>query len=207
MMQALRRYPLLLVMLALLLGAVVIFPRLFLAYLLTPVAAMLWAGWRVVASVDQRVYWLLLIVLCALLSLRVFASREQEQGTPSHGHSPKRPSRVQRWQELFQAAERSQKGEQALQASLRMLLASTIAQPGVPPTNDLSAALKARRISLPAAVETYLAMETKTASGSALSRIKHRMRRWFWGRRVGDDATIREAIRWMEEMMEIPHDR
>ena len=114
-MNRLARFGPFLVALGLCLGFAAAFPSLLLGYVLKPLATSLWLIWRLVISVDQNVYWTLLLLACAAWAIAVL--------TQSYGEAPAAPvssaphpveAHVARWQALLQDAFQTNDGEQAL---------------------------------------------------------------------------------------------
>ena len=205
-MDKLKRYGALILLAVLLLTAALGFPRMLGDYVVQPIAAILWAGWRVIASVDQGVYWLLLIVLCTLLTIRVFSIREFKQPAPEDRHTPLQLTRVEHWRALFEAP-RTPEGDATLRASLRGLLTSSLAREGQPPDDDLEEALAKRRISLPAGVQAYLAGSEQDGPGFRLASIARKLRRRLGWSAAEDDSLVDKLLGWMEANMEMNDDR
>ncbi len=195
----------------LLLLAVLAFPSLAAAYVVEPVAMSVWAVWRIIASVHQGVYWILLVVLCALLIIRVFSTCSPAEPLATQRPMEKQRTRVEHWQALFRLAARTQGGDAALRRSLRNLLASTIAQADRPADGGLHEALAARHISLPPSMQEYLGIRPPSATpagrGPSLSlRIVTAVRRRLDVLANRNQPAIEEILRWMEAATEISHD-
>ena len=199
------RYGVPLVLLGLL--AVLGFSGLLGTYVIEPVAAVLWAGWRVVASVDQAVYWILLVVLCSLLTIRIFSTRDPGQPVPENSGIPVQRTRVEHWQAMFQNAELTREGDAALRESLRSLLESVVAQQDQPPRQDFGTTLSSRHISLPPGVQSYLALGVQSRSASPIASVRNALRRLFQRPVAQDEAAIDEVLQWMEAAMEMSHDQ
>ena len=75
-----------------------------LRYVLQPLAELLWLVWRILASVDQKIYWYTLIVGLFLLVLRMIPDRA-ENYPRVHNGSVEKPGRgINYWKHLIQAA-------------------------------------------------------------------------------------------------------
>lgn len=194
-------------LIALVITALVL-PDPFNAYVASPVAISLWAIWRIIISVDQSVYWVLLIALCCLLMIRVFSVHIGAPLPEVEQPSTPQQTRVDRWRRLFREAGRSREGDAALRASLRSLLAATVRQADKPAIDDIGQALAAVHISLPPRIRDYLAIdedghEWPTRPVPILARIRRRLA----GAAGSDEQRIDEVLDWMEAAMEIKHDQ
>ncbi len=100
-----------------LLAAVVWFRATLLDLIIEPIASLLWALWRVLASIDQSVLWGILVLVCAGLALRLvpFGSglHDDEERTSQAAVGDRRAH----WQSLVAAA-RDHEGRMALRQIL-----------------------------------------------------------------------------------------
>jgi len=98
-----KRFNLRVLLITLVLAGLIFVLRSFLAAsIIQPFALLLWAFWRVLASVDTHVYWALAIVLLAIPALRMALP-----GTPDRRHSayPQQapdPGPVARWEHMLE---------------------------------------------------------------------------------------------------------
>ncbi len=185
------------------------FPGLLRDYLVRPVAISLWATWRIIISVDQGVYWILLIALCSLLMIRVFSASDPVAPAASDEQPAKqRPTRVEHWRRLFRSAAHTAEADAALRASLRGLLADTIRQADRPVGADLGEALATRHITLPPRVRRYLELDDVGDLRRPRSfSLRSLLRQWLGRPPQQDSGTIDEVLHWMETALEIIHDR
>ena len=183
------------------------FPALLRDYLVTPVAISLWAIWRLIISVDQTVYWILLMALCSLLMIRVFSAPAQVVPASTE-QDTKLQTRVQHWRRLFGKVGRTREDDAALRASLRTLLIASISQAGRPAGNELHQALVSRHISLPAPIQEYLGVDESGNSRPVQpSSLLERVRRWRRAPTIRKDGAIEDILQWMEAALEITHDQ
>ncbi len=202
------RYGGLLLLLVLLVLGAFAFPDVLSAYVVRPVTLSLWALWRIVASVHQGVYWILLIVLCSLLMLRVFSVHEPGVAPAAQQHTARKQTRVEHWRGLFKQARHGREADEALRSSLRNLLGASLRQADRPVHLGLNEAIAAQHISLPPDVREFLALdEPDNAQRARHGSIAARIRRWLQRPGARDDIVIEEVLRWMEAAMEISHDQ
>jgi len=208
------KYLPILLLLSLFLGIVLGFPTFVTIYIVEPVAVLLWAAWRIVASVDQNVYWALLIVLCSMLMIRVFSSGNSSPPSPEHPHKRESATRVERWQALFTEAARTDDSSAALRDNLGNLLVSIIGQVEQHAPANVEEALCWRQVPLPPAARRYLLTTGPRSKwwhhdyrSYVLSRMPGWFRRWAGQPDIPDSARIHELLGWMESVMEIRHDR
>jgi hypothetical protein len=214
-MNRLARFGPFLVALGLCLAFAAIFPSLFLSYVLKPLAISLWLAWRLVISVDQNVYWTLLLLVCAAWAIVVFTQNLGEVPAAPESSAPHPvEAHVARWQALLQNAFQTNDGDQALRTRLLRLLAAIVGIPEELDSVELEDALTLQRVSVPRALHDYLYFAPGGAA-RARSRLLGRLLSWaalyFRGltRRPASSisAAIDELLRWMESMMEIRHDQ
>jgi hypothetical protein len=214
-MNRLARFGPFLVALGLCLAFAAIFPSWFLSYVLKPLAISLWLTWRLVMSVDQNVYWTLLLLVCAAWAIVVLTQSFGEvPAAPKSSAPPPVEAHVAGWQALLQDAFQTSDGDQALQTRLLRLLAAIIGIPEGLDIAELEHALTLQRIAVPRAVHDYLFFApggAARARSRLLGRLFSSAALYFRGlsRRPApsNSAAIDELLRWMESMMEIRHDQ
>ncbi len=198
--------------LGLFLGLAIAFPSLLMGYLVEPLAISLWLAWRVVLSVDQSVYWTLLILVCSTLMLAFLSYGERDTATEERTGGRGLGVRLERWQLLLKAAAREDDEDSELRMRLRSLLASVIGAAVESDPAPLEKALAMKKISLPPEAQRYL-FPSPTDNKGVGARLPHLLSRpadWF-RRLIGrqtlqDGAAIEELLGWMESTMEIRHD-
>ena len=94
----------LLLFLGLILALGVIFRTFILADIIEPVALMFWAFWRLLSSVDQNVYWVLLVFLCLILAIRTLPPEPEIHPEASYIDRQKNIGRVGFWRSKITAA-------------------------------------------------------------------------------------------------------
>lgn len=208
------KYGVLIVLLSLFLGFILEFPSFATAYVVKPIAILLWAAWRIASSLHQSVYWSFLIVLCLTLMIRLLPAGRNRAPSPPYEYKHESSTRVERWQVLLNDSVSGDDESAALREGLRKLLASMIS-PGAPSTPlDLKEALASTRTSLPPAAQAYLfpsSVNRKRWSDRygeyILSRTPNGLRRWLGKPGGPDQAAIDELLQWMESYMEVKSDR
>ncbi len=181
-----RRWPWL-AALSMLMAVIVVFRSALIALVLRPIALLLWALWRILASVDQNVLWLILIGICSALVVRVVplprGTEDEVESEPGHGSIS--PSRLAHWTTVAAGASRGGEGRTALLLLVRNL-AATVAE-----VTRLSAP-SADRSEQPGRAESVNALLSRLVPG-------YRRRR--------ETREIEELLNWMESALEISHDR
>ena len=204
----------LILLLSLFLGFMLGFPSFAMAYVVKPIATLLWAAWRIVSSVHQSVYWAFLIVVCMTLMIRLLPGDRNRVSSSAYREKREPPTRVERWQSLLKGATSGEDESAALRENLRNLLATVISQAEPSFAVDLKTALASTQMPLPPAAQQYLFPGTTKSNRSSKedradfpSRTPGWLRRWI-GKPYGlDKATIEEVLKWMESYMEVQDDR
>lgn len=165
-----------------------------LPYVIAPIALLFWAFWRVISSVDQTIYWILLIVTCALLVLRIIPSVREETPNPAYNAKKKSLNRVEHWQKLMKDAALGKDESKRLCESLEALLVNVAAQEEQSETTAIKDAIAEAKFPL------ALSKQRSLLFGP----------RWFrpWVSKFfpQDYTLIDETLRWMESELELNHD-
>ncbi len=213
-MSRLARFGPLFIVLGLCLGFAGAFPSFLASYVIEPVAVSLWLAWRVVLSVDQNVYWALLLLVCGGCTVALLASVGSEPPASVAPTPHVRETHIAHWRALMHEAARTEDGEQVLRARLLRLLAATVGATEQLDSAQLEKTLASRHILLPGEIRRYLFPASAEASGLP-ARILRRL--LLWAKRwlpdsastqsIPNAAAIDQVLQWMESMMEICHDQ
>ncbi|MGE5250910.1 MAG: hypothetical protein ACM3QS_11940 [Bacteroidota bacterium] len=154
-----------------------------LAFIIEPIGWLLWAGWRLLASVDQGLCWASVVVISALLMLRLIPARmgPVEPPTSTRDSQWGSAARLDYWQELSRRSARSRQGREAFQASLAALTLAVADSTRLQPPRPASPA-----------GHGLLALVTRLQAG---------------GRRRAQLRAAEQQLAWMESAMEIKHER
>jgi hypothetical protein len=177
----------------------------------------LWLFWRIVRSVDQTLYWGLLIFSAVIYAFIRFARRTQasaafEQIQPSDlGVTLER---VKYWRTSIHLTRDEIEKFNFLKRNLRTMLVTVYAsqQPGMAPF-EIHAALKQRQIPLPEHIYAFLFPAESSGSRRSFKQVlqtirdipRKRVRQWT-GRDVAEYyQSIEEVISLMESALETKH--
>ena len=198
-MESLKRYILPFIVLSCLVGMAVDFRSFFMANIIEPIAVLCWAVWRIISSVNQNIYWMILIVICSILVIRLIPPGKAKLSNPAYNYRYISPNRVEYWQKLMEESILGKEESERFRVNLENLLMSVTAK------GRRQLSLKATRFLLP----------PKESNGAfslnhhldIMSLIPKRLRRWA-GKFVPQDTTaIAEILDYMEIEMEMSHDR
>ena len=107
---------------------VVIFRSSLLTNIVEPVVLILWLFWRIISSVDQSIYWVILIIFCTILVIRIIPYRKERTSNSAYDYSYTPVSRVEYWQKLIIDADLGKNESEYLRDSLKELLINVISQ-------------------------------------------------------------------------------
>lgn len=174
-----------------------------------PIALFLWAAWRVMASVNQNVYWTLLLA-GGLLPLIWMIFSANEPVTPSAYHQePLPPGRVEYWQRLLAGAHGGKKDRERFREEWDRLLQSVEAQASRSDTNDVSEDVPGQDESLPEvsrwSAKSALRWGRAPKIPGLLALLPESLQRRLARFTKTDDRWIRESLRWMESELDIPN--
>ena len=212
-MDSRKRYILPLLVLISLAGIAVGFRSFFMANIIEPIAVLFWAFWRVIVSVNQNIYWMILIVICLMLVLRLVPTEKDNLPNPAYTYKYKSPNRVEYWQTLINESILGREEGERLRGNLENLFTSVNAESGRTGSKDSDEVIAKgqRQLSLRA---TRLLFPQKRTEGAFFqdhrldikSLIPKRLQRWA-GKFVPQDTTaIAEILEYMENEMEMSHD-
>jgi hypothetical protein len=163
--------------------------------ILEPLAWLLWAGWRVLASVDQEIWWVILAVACAVPIIRLFDTQLRLHDVSRSGETTDSGAggRAEHWTNRAAGLAQGDGGREALRGDLESLAASVA---------------EATRLPLPSGLGREQASSKRpsarrAAPGWAGAGLLH----WMPGaRRRADRRAIEELLKWMEVALEIRDD-
>lgn len=213
-----RRIFLICLILGLILLAGLLFPSFIQDTFVTPLALVLWLFWRILQSVDQKIYWILLVCSVLIYFLtRLYRSIPEQpafEKAPS-AHPNAALERINNWKTLIQLTAMETSPSSALQDSLGKMLAALYAsQQPEAVLYEIYDALKLRQIPLPESVGTFLFPEKSTGAKWSFKHLlqaawnvpRKRIRRWT-GRETADYyQTLKQVIDFMESVLEHNHD-
>jgi hypothetical protein len=185
------------------------------ANFITPLALVLWLFWRILQSVDQKIYWIFLVLL-SLFFVFLRLTREPavvERATPDDLNDTL--ENVRFWRTSILISNDEFVGRNVLKRDLahRLSLIYAAQQPGMTQLgiyNDL----KQRQIALPENVYAFLFPEEHPANTHSIQqfirtpwqKMNQWVRRWT-GREAADYyQSIEEVLSFMESLMEMKND-
>lgn len=189
---------------------VVIFRSSLLTNIVEPVVLILWLFWRIISSVDQSIYWVILIIFCTILVIRIIPYRKERTSNSAYDYSYTPVSRVEYWQKLIIDADLGKNESEYLRDSLKELLINVISQAERSGSWDSEKTVAERSASMPLAAQRFLfplAGKDDVFSMDHQRDIKFLIPGWIkrWSRKYvpQDHSLIDETIRWMETELEI----
>ena len=212
-MESHKRYMLPILVLISLAGIAVGFRSFFMANIIEPIAVVFWAFWRIIASVNQSIYWSILILICLILVLRLVPIENDNRLNPTYTYKYRSPNRVEYWQTLINESILGKEEGERLRVNLENLFKSVNAESGRTGSKDSAEVIAKgqRQLSLRA---TRLLFPQKRSEGAFFldhrldikSLIPKRLQRWT-GKFVPQDTTaIAEILEYMDTEMEMSHD-
>ena len=213
-MDNLKRYMLSLLLLGILIGLAVSFRSFFMTNFIEPIAVLCWAVWRIVASVDQNFYWMILIVICVVLVIRIIPMGNDHSTSPAYTYKHESPNRVDYWQTLIKESFLGKEEGERLRGSLEKLFRSIAAKSGrIDPTawdeNDVRGKPQPSLMAM-----RYLFPKQETDEAGFLNHkfdilhlIPRRLRGWVAKFTPRDTHAIKEILEYLENEMELNHDR
>lgn len=200
------------IVLSLFLGSAIIFRTFLITNIFEPIAMLFWAGWRIVSSVHQNIYWIILILICSIPVMRLIPFKRNTSGSAYRDdYSP--IERVEDWQTLMKNAPLGMAETGYLRDSLKRLLIS-VQQLERFSSVKLDQIAVPEAASLPLAVRRFLfpaKEKDKMPSEDFRLQLLFLTPKWFrrWAGKVFqiDNSAIEETLMWTESLMEISNDQ
>ena len=209
-MEWIKKYLLSLSILILFVCLLVIFRSFLMSYIIEPVALLFWLFWQIVSSIDQNIYWIVLIVICAILIIRIIPIRKGKPPNSAYDYTYMPVNRVEHWQKLIMEAELGRNEREYFRDSLKELLITVITQMERSFLSNSEKTVAERSASMPLAAQRFLfplAGKDDVFSMDHQRDIKFLIPGWIkrWSRKYvpQDHSLIDETIRWMETELEI----
>jgi hypothetical protein len=206
-MDRIKAYMFPLLALALLVALVDSFRTFFVTNIIQPIALMCWAIWRIIISVDQSVYWIVLIVVCSIPVLRLIPRDNAHRPKAAYDYKYQTRNRVEYWKTLITDATLGKEDAENLRESLKKLLGSVIPHiEGADPT-DLEEATEIEKVPLSPRARRFLLSSNESKYLSIISVSPRWLRKWVAKFTARDSTALNEILEWMETEMEISHDK
>lgn len=193
----------------LLVSGIVVFRSFLMIYIIKPIALLCWAIWRIISSVNQNVYWIILIALCIIFMIRMIPFEDGRPSRASYTYSYKPPTRVDYWRTLIKDSALGKNENEKLRKYLKELLITVISQTDGVSAIEVEKNLENRMIFLSPSLHEYLFssnMKGKFFQGNTLNTI-YFLPRWFrrWGRKYihQNNLMIDEVLEYTETELEI----
>lgn len=204
----------LLLFLGSLIGLAFGFRSFFLTNFIEPIAIVCWAVWRIVASVNQNIYWMILIFVCTLLLIRLIPSGKANSPNPAYTYRHQSPSRVIYWQTLIRDATLGDEKAAYLRDDLKQLILSAFAKNKQSHPMDVAEIIATGKIPLSLKARHFLFPPDRQGRTNPISRwldIASVHPKWLpgWAGKFArrDTTGISEILECLETEMEIGHDR
>jgi hypothetical protein len=167
-------------------------------FLIEPIGWLLWAGWRILASIDPGVIWLILIIACIVLFVRVVptVTVAHPDSSDESGHAPDPGDRLAHWQGRAARAMQDAAGRSAFRQNLESLALSVSVATRIP-----------RPGSLPGASPGGYEDDSLWQPPGRQARFKEWLRRLVSADWRSEQDAIENVLDWMESSLEIKNER
>ena len=206
------------VWISLILGLILLVGLLFPSFIqdnfITPIALVVWLFWRILQSVDQKIYWVLLVFsVVTYFFARLYHSMQAppavERTSPSGSNAIL--ERINQWRLSIRLMTIETSTSSVLEDSLGKLLAALYASrqsEAVP--YEIYDALKLRQMPLPESVYTFLFPDKSASAKWSFKRLlqairaapRKRIRRWTGREEADYYRALEQVIEFMESVLE-----
>jgi hypothetical protein len=195
-----------------------LFPSFILDNFVTPIALVLWLFWRILQSVDQEIYWVLLIISAAVyffirLSRLIEESPTIEQIPPPDSNAML--ERINYWRTSIRLTVIETSTSYILEHNLGKMLAALYAsRQSEAVLFEIYDALKLRQMPLPEPIYAFLFGAESSGSRRSVKQILHslrdmprkRIRRWTGREAAEYYQSLEQVLKFMESSLENKHD-
>lgn len=212
-MDRIKRLTLLLLFLFFSFSLVVIFRSFLMFYIIEPIALVFWVFWRIVWSIDQNIYWSVLVVIYTILFIRMIPYWKDTYHISAYDYTEESINRVEYWKTVIEDDGLGMKKSDQLNDSINELLMSVINEEKQYESKDLETMIAGRKMSFPPQASSYL---YPSKDKHRLYPTNHRrsiislMPRWIRSRVRKyihqDYSSVDEILTWMENELEINND-
>jgi hypothetical protein len=212
-MDSFKKYGLPFLILLLFLSLALGFRSFLMANIVEPIALFFWAAWRVVSSVDQAIYWIVLIVFCLIPVFRFAVSGKDVNPRSAYNHETLPLNRVEHWQRLIKDTPLGRDERETLRASMKELLISVTAQLDRTDSTLMDQMITNAPVSLP--LKARLFLFPQAGKGGIIAAIRQLnipsllprwLRRWARIFHHQDNTWIDETLGWLENELEIHYE-
>lgn len=188
-------------------GLVLAFRSFLMANILEPIATLLWALWRMAASVDQNIYWVILIAVWLIFIIRLFPYRTEGTLAPSYGYKYSRLAPIEQWRKLIGEAALGKDEADRLRERLRLLMESVNSLDEHADRYGTRENALTGRLQLSPEARKFLFPEASPAGRPGFASLLPRWARRSAGKFIRHDTTLIEQIlEQLETEMELKHD-
>jgi len=213
-MDSLKRYMLPFLVIVLLMVLVESFRSFFLAYIIEPISLLCWAVLRILNSVHQNIYWVMLIAVCVILVIHLIPMERDNITRSTYDYRYRSRNRAEHWKRLIANAMYGDKDVEPLRESLKKLLMSTLSENEESGSKDFEETAISKRVSLSPRAMGFLFPSKRSgeeSSGGGRSNVFCFTPGWL-RERAGksvqrDAASIDEILEYIETEMETRHDQ
>ncbi|PKO12651.1 MAG: hypothetical protein CVU39_22750 [Chloroflexi bacterium HGW-Chloroflexi-10] len=195
--------------LCILLIAGILFRNVLFTFVIEPIGIFFWAIYRVLLSVDQKIFWFVLMVFAGYIVLRNMPASVDEYKKYTDAPSPKSIKGVQYWHQVFTGTAAHGKSQKTVSLEMKDLLISVIASQERLPKTKVIAALDNQQYPLPATTYAFLypkkeTMKTGLFKLNGLLPLRLKNGRLHENREQNE--IVEELLQWIETYMEIHND-
>ena len=209
-----RRIFLISLILGLILLAGLLFPSFIQDNFVTPIALVLWLFWRILQSIDQKIYWVLLVFsVVTYFVARLYRWIQEppalEITSPSGSNATL--ERINQWKLSIRLMTIETSTSSVLEDSLGKMLAALYASKQSEAVQyEIYDALKRRQIPLPESVYTFLFPDESAGAKWSVKRLlqairdapRKRIRRWTGREEADYYRALGQVIEFMESVLE-----
>jgi hypothetical protein len=183
-------------------------------YVIEPIALLFWAIWRIISSVDQIIYWIVLIVFCAFLIIRLIPSEKDNSSNLAYSQMYKPPNRVEYWQTLIDESMLGKNKSEYLRNRMKELVITILSQVEQPAATEADEIFATGIPSLSPAARQYLfppdAKDGKSGKKNQKNNVVF-VPKWLrkWQRKFThqNNVVLDEILNWIETELELKDEK
>ena len=182
--------------------------------IIEPIALVFWVLWRIVWSIDQNIYWSILVVIYTILFIRIIPYLKDTYHISAYEYTEESINRVEYWKTVIEDDGLGMKKSDQLHDSINELLLSVITEEKQYESKELETMIAGRKMSFSPQASSYLypskdkhrfhpTHHRRSIISLMPKWIRSRVRKYIHQ----DYSLVDEILTWMENELEINNDK
>lgn len=180
--------------------------------LVEPIALLFWAGWRVILSVDQQIYWQLLIWGSIFFFLRFLPTQKERSTAYAEKENGKSIKGLAYWQILVSSAANDDDKRALLRRDLEKMLILGLSIQERVEKEEIKRRLSSHQMDCPEFIYAFFYPDQQDEKGifEKIKKSHYFLPAWLRNlnhrEKMQYQHTLSAILQWMEQTLEVPFD-